>query len=141
LGDIGATGEGRTELMPTVIVPIPPLRLQVGGFVVEVVFGKMPVMTKHVSPQPVSKKQRNRLANESRIKPVCVCLSIGVPRKSVALEASGLKSICGWRRRVKFQRGEEKSKIGARLTSNEFRIRASRQLKNTCNRDDGRRRR
>jgi hypothetical protein len=71
--------------------PFPAPRLQVGGFVMEVVFGKMPVTTKHVSPQPISKKHKSRLTNGSRIKPGCVSISIGVPRKSVALEASGLK--------------------------------------------------
>src|ERR1700746_2622514 len=74
--------------MPTVMVPFPAPRLQVGGFVLEVVFGKMPVMTKQVSPQPSSKKQRSRLAPESRRKRGRVCRDIGVLPKERSMEAS-----------------------------------------------------
>src|SRR5580700_3184667 len=81
--------EGRTELTPTVMAPFPLPRLHVGGFVVEVVFGKMPVMTKHVSPQPIREKQRSRPAPKSRAKPSWVCLCIGVLPKTMARRASG----------------------------------------------------
>src|ERR1700758_1370377 len=74
--------------MPMVMVPFPAPRLQVGGFVMEVVFGKMPVMTKQVSPQPSSKKQRSRLAPQSRRKRGWVCRGIGVLQKERTMEAS-----------------------------------------------------
>jgi hypothetical protein len=56
-GAIGPADDAATELTPTVIVPFMG-SWQAGGFVVEDAFGKMPTMTKQVSPQPKRRKQR-----------------------------------------------------------------------------------
>lgn len=120
LGDIGPTDEGRTELMPTVMVPFPAPRLQVGGFVVEVAFGKIPVMTKQVSPQPMSTKQRSRHAPQSGTKRGWVCRDIGVPPKRNR-ERAAKRSICGGHCRVKFHPGEQNSKIDTR-SADELRV-------------------
>jgi hypothetical protein len=69
-GTMGATDESATELTPMVIVPLVG-SWQLGGFVVEDAFGKMPVMTKQVSPQPKRRKQRSSAAHASEREPEC----------------------------------------------------------------------
>jgi hypothetical protein len=67
-GAIGATEEAEVELIPIVIVPFTG-SWQLGGFVVEDTFGKMPVMTKQVSPQPSRRKQKSSAAHVSETEP------------------------------------------------------------------------
>jgi hypothetical protein len=70
-GAIGPADDAATELTPTVIVPFTG-NWQAGGFVVEDAFGKMPTMTKQVSPHPTSRKQSSNAAHVSETEPACL---------------------------------------------------------------------
>ena len=56
--------------MPTVMIPVPPLSLQVGGVVIEELFGKIPTTITQVSPQPAIERHKMDVtqsnANEKR---------------------------------------------------------------------------